>query len=102
MDPDAVVGALGRVVFAQTLAQTVSLYANDGVVLLIELRRPAQGFDGDIVLLDLPRRTLEVLLTDVGEHICEIGSTIEDAGGQHRMKLRSFQFEIAGRLHSNV
>jgi hypothetical protein len=68
----------------------------------IELRGPAQSFDGDAVLLDLFRRALEILLADISEHQREIGSAIEDAGGQHRLQFRSFLFEIASRIHSGV
>src|ERR1019366_717209 len=41
IDPHVVLGALRLIVFAQTLAQTMSLHANDGVAFLIELRGPA-------------------------------------------------------------
>jgi hypothetical protein len=61
------IGAFGLIILAEPLAQTVSLHANDGVPLLIELRGPAQGFDGYVVLLDLLRGALEILLTDVSE-----------------------------------
>ena len=65
-------GALGLIILAQALAQTVCFHADDGIALLVESRGPPQRFDGDIVFLDWLRRALEILGAYIRKHVREI------------------------------
>jgi hypothetical protein len=54
------------VVLTQAFPELVRLNADDGVFLLIEIRRASQRLDGDIVLLDLLASAVEIFGANVG------------------------------------
>jgi hypothetical protein len=64
-DMDGVARAVPLVVLFQALAEPVGLHADDGIALLIELRRTAQCLHCNVVFLDFLSRTLKILRADV-------------------------------------
>jgi len=71
--------AVFRVVLGQPLAQPVNLNPNNGILFLIELRRPPQRIDRDAVLLDLARGALEGLFANVGQDLRQTRRAIENS-----------------------
>jgi hypothetical protein len=57
--------SFGFVVLLQLVAKPVNFNPNDGVPVLVEVRRPSEDFGGKVVLLDLVRSSLEVLVANV-------------------------------------
>ena len=99
VDADGMVRPVGLVVFAQPLAQTVGLYPNDGIALLVEIGRTPQGLHRDVVFLDLLGGAFKILGAHVGQHLRQIGRAVEYAGCQNAVQLMSFLPKIGCRLH---
>jgi hypothetical protein len=55
------------VILLQLVPKPVKFNPNDGVPVLVEVRRPSEDFGGKVVLLDLFRSALEVLVANVFE-----------------------------------
>ena len=99
VDADGMVRPVGLVVFAQPLAQTMRLYADDGIALLVEIGRTPQSLHRDVVFLDLFGGAFEVFGAHVGQHLRQVRGAVEYAGCQNAVQLMSFLPKVGCRLH---
>jgi hypothetical protein len=64
------------------LPESVRLDAYNGVTLLVEVGRTAQGFYRDVVLLDVVCPAFEIPFADVPEKDCKVGGSVKDTCGE--------------------
>ncbi len=99
LDVNSVDRTLVLVVFPEAFAEAVSFDADDGIALLVELRRAAERLDGDVVFLDLVGPALEVFAANIFEDVSQIRGAVKDTGGENRLQLSSFALEHGRSLH---
>ena len=61
--------AAGLIVFRKTFPEPVYLDTNNGILLLIKIRRPPERIDCDVVFLNTVRGAFKILGTDVRQDL---------------------------------
>jgi hypothetical protein len=64
-NPQCVPCPFAFVIVLQLVSKAMKFNPNDGVAVLVEVRRPSEDFGGKVVLLDFSRSAFEVLVANV-------------------------------------
>src|SRR6478672_2655676 len=86
--------SLSFVILLQPFSETVGLYANDRVALLVEVRVTSKSLDRDVVLFDVVGFALEIFAADITQKNGQAGRTIENSARKETFNRCAFGFEV--------
>ena len=98
---DWMVRSLVFVILRQPLSQAVSLNANNGIPLLVELRCAPERLNRYVVLLKVVARAYKVFRGEVGKQLLQARSSIEYPGAKNCFNLLPLHCKVRGDRHKS-